>query len=610
MEDDEMNMNSFFGKLNHPKFYLTLFSVAFLYVIALLVKNPFVGDILAMTFLFGSLSLSWNILGGYGGQFSLGHAGFFGIGAYTSTLLSAHYHFNPWLGMLVGGLLAAMVGGLVFYPSFKLRGIFFCLATLAFNEVLKILAIHFRGLTGGAMGITIPFKLGLGHMMFRGKTWYMLISLSFMIAIALVTYLIEKSRFGYKLVALREDEDAAETLGISASRCKLIASVISAFFTGILGTFYARYTLLIDPESVFNVMLSVEFALLAIIGGIGTVLGPTLGAFLLIPLDSLTRGYLGGTQQGVSFFVYGALLIVVVIFLPRGIMDWVSKPFHRLFERLPDLVTKPKFLSSTEGILRGRELVMGVPSAPRSDILLKIQGVSKSFGGLQAIKKIDITIRRGEITGLIGPNGAGKTTLFNLITGFYKPDEGTIFFKDEEITGLRPPHRICKKGIGRTFQIVKPFSGLTVLDNVMAGAVEKSPNIHEARGEALGILEFVGLGKFMNLKATSLTLGRQKRLEFARALATNPVLLLLDEVMAGLNPKEIDETIGLIRSVANRGVTILVIEHVMKAIMSLSDYIIVIHHGEKIFEGKPQEVSKNEDVIRAYLGKEYKYAGR
>ena len=600
-----MNIPRFISRLSTPRGYLTLLTIVLLYGLAFRVKNPFIGDILTMTFLFGSLSLSWNILGGYAGQFSLGHAGFFGIGAYTSTLLLMRYHLNPWLGMIAGGVLAAIIGGLVFYPCFKLRGIFFCLATLAFNEVLKILAIHLRGLTGGAMGITIPFKAGLAHMMFRGKTGYMIISLSLMILMALVTGVIEKSRFGYKLTALREDEDAAEMLGINGSKCKLIASVISAFFVGVLGTLYAHYTLLIDPESVFSVMLSVEFALLSIIGGLGNIIGPILGAFLLIPLDSLLRGYLGGTQQGFSFFAYGTLLIVVVLFLPRGIMDWLSKPLSRLFKSLPEIV-RPK----EEGLLEKAEVVPRMASLGQDSPLLEIRGLSKSFGGLQAIKKLDITIRQGEIVGLIGPNGAGKTTLFNLITGFYSPDGGTITFKKEEITGLRPPNKICKRGIGRTFQIVKPFGGLSVMDNVVAGAVERAPSINEAKQKSLDIIDFVGLGKFLNMKARSLTLEGRKRMELARALATDPELLLLDEVMAGLNPREIEETIKLIRNISQRGVTILVIEHVMKAIMSLSDHIVVIHHGEKIFEGKPQEVIKDEKVIKAYLGRGYGYVER
>ncbi len=593
-------------EIRHPKGYLTLIAVGVLYIVALSVKNPFWGDILTMTFLLGGLSLSWNILGGYGGQFSLGHAGFFGIGAYTSTLFLMHYQINPWIGMLLGGVLAALIGGLIFYPCFRLKGIFFCLATLAFQEVVKISAIHFRGLTEGAMGISLPFKPGLANMMFRGKTGYMLISLTFMILIALVTLAMERSRFGYKLVALREDEDATETLGINTSRCKLLAAMLSAFFAGCLGTFYAHYSTLVDPYSVFDIMLSVEFVIFAILGGVGTVLGPILGAFALVPIDALMRGYLGQAQQGISFFAYGLLLTGVVIFLPQGIMSWVSGPLHRLFEALSRKETRadPR-IGKVESVAERREQ----PSrSMRPTPLLEITGLDKSFGGLRVIQSLDFRVQEGEIVGLIGPNGAGKTTCFNLITGFEKPDAGRVLFKGEDITGLKPPNRISKKGIARTFQIVKPLAGLTVTENVLAGAAERAGSIREARMKSRNIVDLLGLGEFRDVKASSLTLAGRKRLELAKALATEPTLLLLDEVMAGLNPTEVEQAIQLIRRISNRGITLLVIEHVMKAVMSLAGRVVVIHHGQKICEGRPQDVARDRGVIEAYLGKGYQYA--
>ncbi len=584
-----------------PQTSLIIGVVLILYACSLWIQNPFVGDILASVFMFASLSLAWNILGGYTGQFSLGHAGFFGIGAYTSTVLLTNFGLNPWLGMIFGGILAALVGGIVFYPCFRLTGIFFCLASLAFTEVMRILFLHFRGLTQGAMGITIPFEQGLAHMMFRDKNGYMLLGLTFMIVIALISRKLEKSRFGYKMIAVRENEETTETLGISSSRTKLIAIMISAFFTGCMGTFYAQFTLLIDPDSVFSVMMSVEFALLAILGGIGTVLGPIIGAFILIPIDTLMRGYLGQGQQGLSLIAYGTLLVIVVLFIPQGILPWLKSlstkkaksDDSRFGERQEDVSLKEESSFNAVSI-----------SESRSSIL-EIDSVSKRFGGLRVINDLTLSVNRGEIVGIIGPNGAGKTTLFNLITGFYQPNAGKITFEGNDITSLKPPHKISRLGIARTFQIVKPLEALTVLDNVAAGAAQRSRNYREARDKSLHIICSVGLEKYKDVKATSLTLPARKRLELARALATEPKLLLLDEVMAGLNPTEIDEAIRLIKMITDSGVTLLVIEHLMKAIMKLADRVVVIDHGQRIFIGPPQEARKDDKVISAYLGKDY-----
>jgi branched-chain amino acid transport system ATP-binding protein len=239
--------------------------------------------------------------------------------------------------------------------------------------------------------------------------------------------------------------------------------------------------------------------------------------------------------------------------------------------------------------------------------ILEIINLTKTFGGLIAIKDLSFELENGEILGIIGPNGAGKTTLFNLITGFYHPNEGRIIYKGENITGLRP-YQICKKGITRTFQITQPFMNLTVLENVKIGAYNRISSNQEATKEALKILELVGLYDKRNEIASSLTIGHRKSLELAKALATKPEVLLLDEVMSGLNPKETDDVILNINKIHKKGVTILLIEHVMKVIMSLAQRIIVIHYGKKVAEGTPREISKNPKVIEAYLGEEYKIA--
>ena len=237
-------------------------------------------------------------------------------------------------------------------------------------------------------------------------------------------------------------------------------------------------------------------------------------------------------------------------------------------------------------------------------MLLEVKGLTKNFAGLTAVKEVDFHVKKGEILGLIGPNGAGKTTLFNMVSGFLNPTKGNVFLNGKDITGVSPP-KICHLGVTRTFQIVKPLSQLTVLENVMVGAFSKIADTEETRREAIKILEFTGQLHQKDLKASSLPLGVRKRLEISRALGTRPELLLLDECMAGLNPHEISDAIELIGKIKKSGITLIVIEHVMKAIMAISDRIVVINHGEKIMEGTPEEVANNQEVIKAYLGEDY-----
>jgi branched-chain amino acid transport system ATP-binding protein len=238
--------------------------------------------------------------------------------------------------------------------------------------------------------------------------------------------------------------------------------------------------------------------------------------------------------------------------------------------------------------------------------MIEIKNLYKNFGGLRAIVNIDIQINKGEIIGLIGPNGAGKTTLFNLITGFLKPDSGKIEFKGNSLISLKP-HEICKIGVARTFQLVKPFTHLSVLGNIRIGAYNCVGSYNEAEKKALKLLDFIGLKDKKDLAITSLTLCDRKRVEFMRALSTSPEILLLDEVIAGLTPSEVNEIVALINKVRATGITILMIEHVMQAIMSLAERIIVIHHGKKIADGEPNKVVNDDVVIQAYLGRDFRH---
>jgi branched-chain amino acid transport system ATP-binding protein len=235
--------------------------------------------------------------------------------------------------------------------------------------------------------------------------------------------------------------------------------------------------------------------------------------------------------------------------------------------------------------------------------LLEVHNITKRFGGLVAVNDLSLSVSKGEILGMIGPNGAGKTTAFNMISGYYEPNEGQVVFDGKVITGLRP-HQVCKLGLARTFQVVKPFPQLSVLDNVIVGAYNRTNDTQEARQKALEILTFLGMGKMTEQLAGGLSVAGRKRLEIAKVLATEPKMILLDEAMAGLRPKETDEIIELVRQISQRGIALLLVEHVMKVIMSLADRIVVIHHGEKIAEGEPQKVVQDKAVIDAYLGEE------
>jgi len=318
---------SLFQWLKHPRGYLALLVLAALILFPMIVHNPFVLHLLIMILFYAALGGAWNIIGGFAGQLSLGHAAFFGVGAYSCVLLNLYTGLNPWAGMAVGILTTSLFAAAISYPSFRLRGPFFTLVTIAFAEVLRILVIYFKDFTKGSAGITIPQKMGLANFAFREKGPYLYIILSFAAGVFLISYLIEKSRFGYHLVALREDEDAAESLGVKTSRTKVKAAVLSAALTSIGGVFYAQYILFIEPYSEFSLDLSIQFALVPMIGGMGTAAGPIIGSFVLTPLQELLRSWLGGKYAGLHLVIYGCILMLVVIFMPQGILGLIKKRF-------------------------------------------------------------------------------------------------------------------------------------------------------------------------------------------------------------------------------------------------------------------------------------------
>jgi branched-chain amino acid transport system permease protein len=304
--------------------YFLWFLILLALVVAV-VQNAFVLHLMIMVFTSVALGLAWNIIGGYGGQLSLGHAAFYGIGAYTSTLLFVHFGLSPWLGMIAGGILAVVASLVLGIPCFRLRGTYFTLATIAFAEVLRILVVYFKEFTGGSIGIVLKFNAGFLNLMFKNREPFAYIALGFMALTYYLSVWIENSRLGYYLTALKENDEGARALGINTYHCKLMALMISAFLTALIGSFFAQYLTFIEPESEFSLGLSISLTLSVMIGGIGTAMGPVIGAFIITPLQELLRIYISGEHQGLQNIIYGIVLVVVVICIPQGIYKWATE---------------------------------------------------------------------------------------------------------------------------------------------------------------------------------------------------------------------------------------------------------------------------------------------
>jgi len=598
------------GKLKgagEPRIYVLVITLAFLFLLVLITKNAFYLNLYFMVFMFAGMSSAWNIIGGFGGQLSLGHSAFYGIGAYVCSLLFVKYGIPPLFGLIASIVVSIVLAVIIGYPCFRLKGPFFTLATIAVGEVMLLLAVYFRGLTAGSEGLSIPFKPSLFNLCFESKTPYALVAFSFMLfALALSTW-IKRNRLGFQLVALRDEDQAAESLGVNTSKAKMAGLMVSGGLTALGGAIFAQYVLFLEPHSEFSINVSINLALTSMVGGLGTIVGPAIGSFLLIPLQEFLRIWIGSSFQGLYFVIYGALLILVVMFMPRGIIEFFSGPYQSFLTRLPVFGGR----TEADGKIRRTPVSSGrfgrTETNRRSETppIIEVENISKRFGGLSAITDLSFSVRAGEIFGIIGPNGAGKSTLFNVLSSVYRQDSGIVKFQGKNLSSINKSHLVCRLGIGRTFQLVKPFENITVLENVMVGAFCRHTKSSEASSLALDVLDFLGMLDKKDAFGHTLTLADKKRLELARALATGPEVLLLDEVMAGLTSTEIGEATELIKKIRDHGLTVLVVEHVMQAIMSLSDKVMVLAEGQKIMEGSPQEVIQDQRVIKAYLGKGY-----
>lgn len=561
--------------------------------------------IVALIGVFVVVAVGMNILAGFTGLVSLGHAGLFAVGAYASALLSTRLGLTFWLSAIAAIMAASLVGAVLALAALRARGIYLAMVTIAFGIIVEQVALDQAEFTGGFMGVSsIPppslagvvfppaFRLYLILAVAGGSLW--------------LAHNLRHSRWGRGLLAVRENRAAAESLGVSCYRMESTAFILSAGFTGLAGALYAHQNAFIAPN-IFTFDLSILMLLFVILGGLGTTWGPAVGTGALLILPEVISGF-----EGYRLVTYGAVMLGCLYLMPQGIAGVFEemRVMPRLGEEKPIAPVEEKFPANP------------LPTRPtrgeHSQPLLRIEQVSKVFGGLLAVSQLSMEIRAGTVHSLIGPNGAGKTTLVNILSGFYRPTAGEVFFQGRRATGWTA-HRMVEIGVARTFQTTHLFSRLTVLENVMVGlhqhlpeglggALLRTPRLRNterrAEREALAALEFVGFPGDPLEKAGNLAFGHQRLLEIARALVTRPVLLLLDEPAAGLTSWEITEIDKLITRIKALGVTVLLIEHHMDLVMGISDYITVLDYGKKIAEGPPEEVQANPQVVEAYLGHE------
>lgn len=574
-------------------------------LVTFFVKDSYYQLMLTLVLVWATFGLSWNLLSGYTGLVSFGHAAFFGLGAYTTALGHMHLGLSPYIMIPVAGLIGGLSGLAVGLPTFRLRGHYFALAMLAYPLALLYV---FEWL--GYQEVTLPMmrENPAAYMQFEDHRIYTFMALGMLMAVMLLTRWIERTRFGMALLSIKQNEAAAEAAGIDTYRWKLKAITLSGAIAGMVGAFYAVVLLVVTPISVFGMLVSAQALVVTMFGGVGTVWGAVIGSAILIPIAETLHAELGSVLPGIQGVIYGAAVTAVILLAPEGLY-WKVRDKLRL-RAAPQPVVRAAsdtVVSQGSGPAPVERSAAQRAAAESGEVILEVRGLSKNFGGLKAVEDVSFKVRKGMILGIIGPNGAGKTTAFNLLNGFLPPSVGEVLLDGRNIVGLAP-HEVCALGVGRTFQIMRPFMRMSVAENVVVGAYVRAATDDEARRLADEAIAKVGLTHIAGRIASELTSKELRLMELARALAGQPRLLLLDETLAGLGQAEAEELILVLRRLAADDITIVIIEHTMQAMVRLVDRFVVLNHGKVLLEGEPEAVIRDSSVVEAYLGKKWSAA--